>query len=811
MQLAMRKERGKISVAKLDETGRVIAQVSRAFKADTDYKKSASALNVPIEILLRYLLEFDKGGKDEQLFTIDYYGLHTLTVNVRAINDSSENATGFLSFEEAVQADLPNVSGEYVLESSSSDLLAFIDLDRKDSSPVAYTTLVELMATFTPTPCYAWITHGGGIRLVYKPYDRLSAKELAALAYFQLSMSFQYSDLEIKTITRHPKCVINGRRCSEVIAAQPNIDQTGLNKYLHSYTVTDAEVVEWLNERGMQVNKRYPHTMCPVNPSNQGKRNPVLVGRYGIKCFVCESSGDGFFSYSRFLGHKQGTVLYKCLKSYTHYDHVRYILSSQYNMAGDVGKTFYRALLKLYNDDERRTQDCFRRGSNMIRLGSSWTTSNGKEYTKDLKALLMSLPVCRYTTSDGKYGVDPEMVAKLQQPHDLTSYGYPSLTPIFGCRIGTHYLDSNNIYATIQNSNLDANPEYQPKVCPVASTKDALADIVPNYNRNFIKLLIAARGCVELGNGLPPFIFVSGPTGAGKSTSIKLAAGVIGDRCTSVVWSPEINRVREAILINKMSGSFIVFNEMMKHSKKSSPRDALDFLLDLTPDSVSHKLYVGPTELGVLPVICFTDTHLPMDIKQDKQLARRILNVHLANEVNWEQSLIKAGVSNIELIRLQSKAVAASCDQLISEVVEEFFTEPHSFMDIATALGFTRLTEREEYADADDVLQQFFNAVCKAPALNGADSVRWKGKGWKLITPEDTSDISKLWGALADGEYGHYFTMSRRCSEVDWQKVCRLDTSTVFEIKHHGTTRIVVRFKEATDKRQGYKVNEELR
>jgi hypothetical protein len=270
----------------------------------------------------------------------------------------------------------------------------------------------------------------------------------------------------------------------------------------------------------------------------------------------------------------------------------------------------------LHGDDPRLPR-VFHAGRDLIRFERKWVTNAGETYTKDVGPIVRTLPVCLFINSKGKLQADEEIEARFAQPIDLTGYGYPALTPVWGVRIYGHRLtvsDPNRIPVVVQQKALapECMEAFRPRYVPVdqreldeAAAWETLEEVFPKLHREAVKLLVAAKGVAEGEVGLPPMMFFSGPTGAAKTGTITVAAAICGDTNHSVPWANNVERLRQAILEGKDQGSFITFNEIVKDSKEGgkSLAKSLDFLLNITPDSMSHKLYVGPVQLGALPCV----------------------------------------------------------------------------------------------------------------------------------------------------------------------------------------------------------------
>jgi hypothetical protein len=155
----------------------------------------------------------------------------------------------------------------------------------------------------------------------------------------------------------------------------------------------------------------------------------------------------------------------------------------------------------------------------------------------------------------------------------------------------------------------------------------------------------------------------------------------------------------------------------MKRAKrgKISPTELMNFVLNLTKDSLSHKLYVGPVPLGRMPVCVFTDTVIPDELFRDAQISRRIVRIHMPGKVDWECTFKERGVMQPNELRIAHPEYADACNVIASSVIDEFFREPLTFFEIAEKLGFDTLANSSTAGDGRELLSDFFKIVCNAP------------------------------------------------------------------------------------------------
>ncbi len=471
-------------------------------------------------------------------------------------------------------------------------------------------------------------------------------------------------------------------------------------------------------------------------------------------------------------------------------------------MPDNVLRYFYEAaLLSMHGDDKAR--GAFKVAADFVRLEGKWSTSDGQTtLPKDIGPILATLPATWGV--EGKPRAD--LVNFFQVPGaDLSPFGYAPLYPVRGLAIyGKHftYNDAQRVPFLVQSPEVRAaGRDFEPKYVaesqrmPLEEAWETIGRVCPGVNREYLQLLIAAKGCAEGGGGIPPIILVDGPSGSAKSGTVHLAAAIAGDTFTEVVFSSDGTRFRQSIMTGCESSGFVVCNEILKDAAREriAPQSALDPILNLTPNSVSHKMYVGPVPLGALPVLIITDVNTPPEIRNDQQLGRRMIHVRLTSRLAWETTLPKT-IGEIKRFRVADSRYAAASNALLSYVIDRWFTlEPPSFFAIAKDLGFNLLEHSEDFDDPLVALREFFRIVCSASGIaEGPDKRRWPGNGWKVIKREESTDLAEAWRAVAEATD---WSESRRCRERDWQKVLGAAQPITFDLQKASASKVAVRFR----------------
>lgn len=760
----------KVSVTLMDgET-----PVARETGALDDPKKRgivAKALKIPVEELFRAYVAWEA---EDRPIEIQVEEDAPVEVYVRSISQSGR--AGPMTFDAAVSQS-PALD-DLVMTWEGTEKLAALDVDWHREGSLDAVRLSSYMLRVRPQPEYWWITRGHGLRLVYHR-DSLNADELAALAALSLSRLEPRFTYEIKRDTRYAP--------GEVFRTGQILDPSALSILSTKIDPSEEEVVDWLSAKGMTLGGRYPHSFCVIEPNDSAERDPVVVGDRGIYCHRCAGKVDrGFRSYSSLLGGSRAGLLQTCVCCFTHWSHAKYVVEHVTGLPESICRLLYRAALKLTHGDDPRIEKVFTSGVGLVRMERGWYW-RGEPLYKNVAKLLAELPAFK-TREEEKIGFNVALGVKGEHPVDLAPCGYVDLLPIWGCKIAYQHVDPPEPAIVIPSRTLASEyleylrPKYKPGNVEHAWKK--LSECVPGVSRPLIELLIAAKGCSESQQGMPPFIFISGPSGAGKTSSTRIAGAIVDSAVTEAEWTPVRERLRQAIFMAKSRGSYCVLNEACKTGKAAgnTPVETLDFLLNLTPDSVGHQLYTGPVRLGTVPVTVWTDTVLPQEIREDTQLARRIVEAPLDRQVDWLDSLAACGANDPINLRKASEEIADACDVILSDVIDRFFSSPMNFRDIASQLGFVSLLESER-AQVEGRLRAFYDAwVGEKPT----DDKRF-GVDTRVFQASHATPLALAWQELGEDEESR----SRVCTSFDWQRIVGRPVKFVFRTKGQ---RIAVRF-----------------
>ncbi len=251
-----------------------------------------------------------------------------------------------------------------------------------------------------------------------------------------------------------------------------------------------------------------------------------------------------------------------------------------------------------------------------------------------------------------------------------------------------------------------------------------------------------------------------------------------------------IERFRQALKVGVDNGAFVTVNEILKDADRqgSTAIQALDVFLNVTPHSVTHVMYVGPSALGCLPVIVCTELAVPQKLRDDRQLARRFVYLQLDEEhQEWRKNAIDSGLMDIQNFRVFMEGRgAAACDAIVSDVIDRFFDIPRTFDDIAQTLGFCRLIDSPDFDNPEDDLREFY----KEYELSPQDE-----KGYRYVDRNSETPLSEVWERLNNGNDEELWYTSRRADECDWKKVLGKDKVIKFTHKKR-KTKLLFKFTE---------------
>jgi hypothetical protein len=794
---------------------------------DAHRKRIQSGANVALDELMRLLA----GLNEPRKLVEDGAKTGAGKVYIRGMKESAAKAEP-VHGDDAIDAASKALAWKSLPEDAliywdESTPLRAVDLDWHQAAVPRADEVERLAIGCKPSPALWWVTHGGGLRLIYTDAGSFTAEELAACAAAYLLSVRPEATAEVKCDTRHPRSARNGKTAGEPQESLPDTVLAILGRF-SKRGCTEAERDEWLANQGMHLHGKFAHHFCPIDAHHISKSAaPVWAGDEGIYCASCASRGDGYRSYGRLVGSiREGeSPIYLAAKHSVHWEQASYYFSA---LAPEVPvmlrRPVYSALVKsLHQQDpaDDRVKGVFKPYGFVRGLGIWLVAETLQPAAPRLqKEDVARLPYARQWLKD-ENGMDvfkPDAGKVLRMATNAPLEGMPPLSPLPACPIyGVHNailsVDGSVPVLPIAKAKVpQARYVPQRERMPLEAAWAVVERHFPGLSREYLTLLHVARGYAEIGGGQLPMIYAQGPSGASKTATSRIESAMAGDVYKDIGMG-EWGKVAESIGEAAAESGAVVVNEFAKINAQSKGGAAL-WALQMGRTMTYRKLYVGSITIPVRCYILMTDTRLPPDLVSNEQFGRRVVYVRLHDPVAWG----KSGVTAENW--MQQEGAAKAADTIHSYIVDEYFPPNHSgtFLDAAKRLGFyaldTHFEESEDGLVRDEYARALFDAVCDAPVTEGGKHV---GRGWVVagVDQEDNRVGQALRNllALSDQEDGST-TVESLTNALEplygrWKRVLGLVEPAVVEFRKD-RRRLFIRFR-SDNKKPWYLANKELR
>ena len=757
------------------------------------------------------------------------------TLTIREINAPRTTSREYQDIlpQDALKNALQDIEGvEPILEWQDIRKLACLDIDyhniplelRMDREEI-----YDIVRNIKPQP-YCWHpSHAGGAKLYYVAAPGYTADELAAVAGLSWHSLDPRSTFDILKSSRHP-CFDRTKDSRPAPCSDPREIE-----YMHGHSdighlramlvgeLEYPDMMDLIESNGWKLGQTLPHSECRISPDNRD-RLTVFVGESGLFCHSCAARGitvrgssrPGFYPYSLLTDSYLDSKIGVMVKNFCHAEHAKIVLQNIYpDIPEHILTRIYKILLKVYHTpDDPRIELCMIAGRGVVRTRGVWCSSDGTTpITKAVDQLVRSLPSVLIPAPKGKFKINSAKVVALMNAGDISDMGYPDITFIRGCKIYGQFLPKNEdetIKVITRKEFQYCPPKYLPSHQRMTDeeTWGIIETEFPGIDRNYLKLIIAAKGAAEGRLAQCPYLLITGVSGSGKSTTAHIASGMCGEKAEEIVFTPNIERYRSAFMDAAKHSGILVINEIFKDARanKLSPIQALNPMLTITEDSRSHLLYTGSVPFGRLPLFILTDIECPPEVIQDIQIARRFTYYRLSKSVHWDETLIKRRIRPYQF-RLISADHALAADSLLSSIIDEFFKEPHSLAEMAERLqADTYDSEGVEERDRVQIdMKEFYLAVLASPELTSDTDKSRYPNGYKKIMRRDVGTgkdrLADLWNDLCDGHGDDDWYSSRAITQVDWSEVVGTDFPIRCRIAPYKANRCIYLRFESTDGR----------
>lgn len=794
----------KVKIEKFSDDGTLIAFCTGHFIESDEMAKAAKKLGVEEMDIYELVENRLRKSRKPELVIIGGKHVPPPTFRTRQEVGSSTRAAVYDDFMEA----LNSTSDKHVIEWDNTYWCCVLDVDFHGISTPNPDDLLKVAELLSPAPVCYWLSKHGGLHCAYYANGLYEASELAAVAGYTVVRKFPEAKLEFLSRTRGT--------ANKVYRRTNDTNINAIKTLLNISTSDDRE--QYLEEKGWVVGQRLEHIECPVNPSKRAERNtpPVVIRETFIHCFICESDGitngskkPGCFPYATLAGSKIQTQIAVCVNNFVHWSHAKHVLQQRIK-DHDTAKAIYSALLKAAHGEDARIGHVFTACTlnGLIRYDGFWCDDTGKPVPlASSSPILKQLPHAMTVNKQGIVSSDLANCEWLSHTVDLSVRGYYAITPVRGIHI-TKYQDlpSNKVYITLDipelkgEENASRRPRYthsQDRM-PLEEAWQELEKAFPGLDRTLIELLIVGRGCSEHRSGLPPMLFITGPTGSGKTSHIQIAAAICGDSYSGVKLNRDSDRFNNQLLMAKSKGGFVFFDEFFKFAKQANLTnvEAMENLLSFTRDQLCYMIYIGSVSLGELPLFLWADTTIPPDVLAHAQIGRRVFSYKLHRTLKWEESLRDYNIGEPCNLRLYgTPEMVEACNSILSQIIDDWFRSPVTdFAQVAEELQVKRIRDTTGIADERNAtIKELFDAVCYAPEIEGIDDKKRFSKiGFKLARAEGICPVYRAL-ELCQSESERNKDECRLVSETDLMTCLGLTMPATIEIRKHGT-KYAIRF-----------------
>ncbi len=729
------------------------------------------------------------------------------SIRIRGVTQTAAEATVFTGTDPAAvltealsYKDHPVLNP--VIEWDDIDALCVLDIDYHTVSyndRLSNDHLKARAAEIQPSPIYRHVSHGRGMKLYYVAQHGFTARNLAGAAAWAWLGADMQATAELKSTSRHPAypriranvrvegpaplgggyptITTHEAAPGGIEAGVASVDIAAVGAFFQK-TVSDNAIDEFLNSKGVERGHKYSHDYCCIAPGiPSASAPPVLYGTTGVYCHKCAGEGrtryrgkPGFVSYAQLVGQTDN-LMRPMIQHMCHWYHARIVVQHVFGNAipDNVLRPAYEAVLKaVHGVDNPGVAAAMTAARDIVRLDGAWGNLDGNYLSKSAKAIIGSLPATWKIDRIDDGANPPEWEVEklateveqftLVEKMNLKDRGYAPITLLPGARVWGEKLNYTDARISYNRPGIEflsehgggRSPRYVPpsRRMKLADARRHIEASLPGICWPYVEMAIVSKGYAEGNAAQAPFILAHGISQSGKSTAIHLAASIIGDRASEINWVKDTTRFFQSVAEGVVAGSFVVLNELFKMAQihNTQARASLDPLLNVTKDSLYHRMYVGPVALGRLPVMIVTDVELPPEVGYDVQLGRRFINCELpAQRVDWQPTLTPIG--GAARYRLHSDENAAACDAVYSSIVDRFFSCVGNYHEAAGELGFKTIERSPEFADKNDNLARFYSLLQTAPDATDYDAP--KGAGWKRISLAAQGSLENAWANIS--------------------------------------------------------------
>lgn len=557
-----------------------------------------------------------------------------------------EADTAAAAFERTLNVDVTKIDEPLIIWRDREKAVA-LDFDRPDDAPRLCDADIEtIMTPGAPTPAYAWITHGGGLRVIFFMLGEVSALALAGLwlMFARLGQLGRWQ-LEVKTDTRHPAGLRDGTACGAVFGFQPSVS---ISLRGDAGAVSAADITAWLDARGLTMG-RHGTELCPWSCGPSSGNPPVSVTDHGVRCFRCGRSAR----WPELVGAVDAAdaALYRAARALVHLGHQQHVIAALHPIVpaeliapawGQLLRVVHADHLAMKDEDERaiwkhRVETASSGALDIVRSSSGgWfdaTTLNPRRKVSADRTLKF-LPSCFW----------PPMVDKADDTGPLE--GFIPIHPIGANEVlgpditaprGTLLVRRPRAEGDPPEVNVTSRPTLEELETAWRVIETALPGVCRGYHFGIvIAMLVAQRGV-----GTPPIICATGQSGSAKTAQVHLAAGALGSKAAQIVLGTTDDTTRKAGLALEEGAGALFADEI---GRVEGVFTKLEPILSANSVLPYRPKYANERRAPLRSAVLLLGSTLPESIVRSPELARRAVGYRLTGaDKNWTLLETKTG------------------------------------------------------------------------------------------------------------------------------------------------------------------------
>ena len=507
-----------------------------------------------------------------------------------------------------------------------------VDIDRPTVAPPLTDADVErLMTANAPKPYAAWVTHGGGLRVIFVAVGGVSARALL-LAWLMLAplgpLVAHPWRLELKTDTRHPLGLRAGATCGRVIDYVP----TATFSFRATEGATsDADVQAWLSAGAMHIGGRYGTDKCPWTCGPSSGNAPVAIMRDGVWCHRCKHGARWW----ELLGTGDGVELetYRALRAFVHVAHQEHVLLARYPyLTRELIAAGYAFLLRgvhaerLNGPKGKKYEARIKKASaphplDIVRSATgAWLDAKTLDPRRVTGAkTLKYLPWC----------FSPPQVEKAENAGPLD--GFVTVQPIGAVEVlaPTARPPRGSIFVPRPRVEDDPPPVELAQRPTPQTVEDAwvvLNAAFPGINRGYHVGIIIAMLVAQRAVGTPPTLMVTGQSGSAKNGQLHLAAGAIGSKAVPITLGATDDTNRKIGLALEEGAGAVFVDEI---GRVDGLFGKVEPLLSANTEIAYRPKFANERRAQMRAAIFILGSTMPASIVKSPELARRAVAYRL--------------------------------------------------------------------------------------------------------------------------------------------------------------------------------------